>query len=246
MKKKKAAAVILSAAAILGAFTACGEEDTYSDSVVIDMNDEEFSEIIKGSGSMTEKSVSVPDGIYSFSTGTISNSNSNIKVIIDPSASESKIEADDNVCDDLTLSVDEAGQKIILSGRSGVMYENMNYTLTIGAKVSSVNVSGSVQTDYTIPEEVTEINVSAEGASVVSVKGSCDLASYDISGVSKLNAADAEAGNVKVSVSGTSSAEVYAKNELDAEASGMSTINYSGNPSSVKEDASGQSSINKK
>lgn len=162
---------------------------------------------------------------------------------IDAGAGESYIECDDNVTKDVTLSVDEAAKTIVFNGKSGIMYDNINCTLKLGVKVASIEAKGDAVVMYNVPDGVEDISISASGACVIEAKGACASGAYNISGASKLKAAELKADSVKAEVSGASIAEVFAKSSIDANASGTSTITYYGKPSKKQTNASGLSSV---
>lgn len=84
------------------------------------------------------------------------------------------------------------------------------------------------------------------GAGSVEVNGKVDRLDVDISGAASVNAKNLKARDTRVSLSGASSADVYASEFIDASVSGVGTINYYGNPKDVKSDISGIGSIHKK
>ncbi len=89
------------------------------------------------------------------------------------------------------------------------------------------------------------LDVDCSGASEIKLKGKVEKLFADVSGASSLNACKLKADYVDVSVSGASSAYVYARKYLSADASGVSTIKYRGNPKKIETDVSGVSSIAK-
>lgn len=240
MRLKKAMAAVLSAT-VLATFTACrGDMQT----TTYDFNlPDNFSEVKTGSGESVKQDISLEDGVYEFSIGYINYSGSDIKVEIDPYAEESYIERDENLVDDVTLSIDEESKTIVLEGKSGVMYDNLNCKIKLAAKVASVEIKGDVFVDYTVPHGVEDVRISAGGTCVVEAKGVCTSGLYTLTGDARLYASDVITDRSKVNVSGTSMAEVFAKNALDANATGSSTIIYHGSPSSTIKTASGRSTI---
>jgi hypothetical protein len=68
----------------------------------------------------------------------------------------------------------------------------------------------------------------------------------ELSGAGNIDARELKAKEVRVSVSGAASADVYAKEYLDASVSGVGSIDYYGNPAKVKTDVSGVGSISRK
>ena len=80
------------------------------------------------------------------------------------------------------------------------------------------------------------------GASELILVGEASELEVDLNGASKLDAFSFRVDDADVSVSGASSAKVYAKEELVADASGASTVRYRGS-ASVSSDSNGLSSV---
>lgn len=89
-----------------------------------------------------------------------------------------------------------------------------------------------------------EANLS--GAGTLDLSGEAKRFDADLSGAGTINAKDLIARNVSISVSGAASAEVFAKETLDASVSGVGSISYYGNPENTKTTVSGVGSINRK
>lgn len=88
--------------------------------------------------------------------------------------------------------------------------------------------------------------VDMSGASDIKLQGSTDKFLVDISGAGNVNAKNLIAKNVRVSLSGASDAIVHATESLDAEVSGVGSVDYYGDPDKVVTDVSGVGSINRK
>jgi hypothetical protein len=91
--------------------------------------------------------------------------------------------------------------------------------------------------------ETKNLRVKVSGASEVTASGTADRLDIDCAGASHVYAKKLTAQTVVVSVSGASGAEVHAAKELDAQASGASTVRYTGSPATTKQGSSGASSI---
>lgn len=89
-----------------------------------------------------------------------------------------------------------------------------------------------------------EINLDISGASSLVMHGLGDVLDAKISGASSLSAFDFPVREASVKVSGASESKVTVSDELDATASGASSILYRGNPA-VSSNSSGASSIAK-
>ncbi len=89
------------------------------------------------------------------------------------------------------------------------------------------------------------LKLDANGASHITATGKADRLEIDASGASGIDTRDLTARSVHVSASGASTANVRADQELNANASGASTVHYKGSPSKVEQDSSGASHISK-
>lgn len=90
---------------------------------------------------------------------------------------------------------------------------------------------------------VQRLEAKANGASTIDVRGSADSLIASASGASTLRMFDLSAVDAEVDADGASTAEVTASGQLDARASGASTIRYGGEPAQVSRDSSGASRI---
>ena len=91
-----------------------------------------------------------------------------------------------------------------------------------------------------------DFNVELSGAGNVYLKGEVDLLHIELSGAGSIDSKNLKAGEVRISVSGAASADVYASKYLDASVSGVGSIDYYGNPEKVKTDVSGVGSIKRR
>ena len=91
-----------------------------------------------------------------------------------------------------------------------------------------------------------ELKLDISGVSKVKLAGQTGNLSVDISGASYVTAENLKAGIATVDASGASHVNVNVSEELVADASGASKINYTGSPKSAQKNSSGVSSINGK
>ncbi|MBU1098851.1 MAG: DUF2807 domain-containing protein [Bacteroidetes bacterium] len=84
------------------------------------------------------------------------------------------------------------------------------------------------------------------GACSIEAEGIVGTFKLELSGAGSVNARHLKAEDVVVSISGASSASVYASNSLDASVSGVGSVSYYGDPEYVDTDVSGIGSINRK
>lgn len=244
--KKISMTAILTALIMICPMTGCGKDDNVQPNIVIDMNND-YENTVDGSGKMTSKSFDISDNLnYRLIVSSISMSNSSIKVNIVSSGTDAVIEADDNVIDDFKFETDKESNTISLAADKATMYNKINCTVNINAPINYIEADGGIQIEYTAPEKLETFEVDLSGSCSLTASGTADSGVYNMSGSSLLNAVDLKAAEVKVNTSGVSKAEVYAEKNLDAEASGTSSITYYAEPEILNKNASGMASIDKK
>lgn len=107
-----------------------------------------------------------------------------------------------------------------------------------------VTLSGATCLKGAVTAEDGKIEVS--GASSVSLRGSAHSLVAEASGASRLEMRDFTVDRLRVELSGASHGEMQVVKSLDAEASGASSFDYTGDPAVERSDTSGASSINRK
>jgi len=90
--------------------------------------------------------------------------------------------------------------------------------------------------------DLTEANIDLAGVSRLNISGTGESLDAEISGASNLNAEDFMVDYAVLKVSGASKARVHVNKELEIDASGGSSVRYSGDPM-LKSDRSSGSSI---
>jgi hypothetical protein len=103
-----------------------------------------------------------------------------------------------------------------------------------------INLSGASVTEMDV--NLTEANIELEGVSRLNLSGTGESLDAEVSGASNLNAEDFMVEYAVLNVSGASQARVHVNNELEIDASGGSSVRYSGDPM-IKSDRSSGSSI---
>jgi len=91
-----------------------------------------------------------------------------------------------------------------------------------------------------------DFKIGTSGASELKVSGEAKTLSLQSSGAGMIDTKDLHAEKVDVHSSGAANVVVYATEELDASVSGAGTIDYYGDPKTVKEDKSGAGMITKR
>jgi len=153
------------------------------------------------------------------------------------------IEADDNLLDQVRTEV--SGNTLKISTRDSITSKNKikvkvslpDLTDLDLSGASTANVSG-VKTD--------SLKLNANGASRIKIDGEVKSVDATASGASGVDAENLKTENAKANASGASHITVSPTGDLNAEASGASTVTYTVEPKSIKQNASGASTIKKK
>ncbi len=111
--------------------------------------------------------------------------------------------------------------------------------------LTSLDVSGANNVEVVNINE-REFSVNLSGAGNVDLKGTADKFRAELSGAGNIDAKELKANDVVISVSGAASADVFAKQVLDASVSGVGSIDYYGNPEKTRTNVSGVGSISRK
>jgi hypothetical protein len=157
---------------------------------------------------------------------------------------------------ELTDPINVGNFKLELSGASSMKGEiksgEMNVELTgassarISVTASSFELSQSGASSYRGGLNTSKANFDLSGASVIDVDGTASNLIIGASGASNFKGDDLKADNCKVEATGASSANVNVSKQIDATASGGSSIHYSGGATLSNVDVSGGSTVKKK
>ncbi len=112
-----------------------------------------------------------------------------------------------------------------------------------GVKKMDIEVSGASQVMMRF--STSKVNFELSGASSLTLNGSCDILNGEVSGASSFKGKEFTSKEVNIDASGASKAIVYASNKLSAEASGASSVRYSGSVKDIHSSTSGSSSVKK-
>lgn len=116
-------------------------------------------------------------------------------------------------------------------------------TNTIQTDNLLINVSGAG--DIVVDINSKEVDVMLSGISVVKLEGNTQTLRGTISGASTLKAYNLNSATTNITTSGTSTAKVFASEKINANATGISTIKFKGEPKEVSAEASSSSTIAK-
>ena len=153
------------------------------------------------------------------------------------------VEADDNLLQNIKTEVSGDTLKIYSDGKISPSAK-LNVKISMPS-IEGLNLSGASDGKIT-NVRADSLELKASGASEVTISGETKKFEADASGASEIDAENLKVEDGKVEASGASSASVSVTNNLEADASGASSISYTGEPKSLKQNASGASSINKK
>jgi carbon monoxide dehydrogenase subunit G len=127
-------------------------------------------------------------------------------------------------------------QGVEFSGASSV-----NVSKFSGVRNMDIEVSGASKVNMEV--EAQKVSMELSGASTLTLLGSCEVLNGEVSGASSFRGRDFPAKDVNIEASGASSAAITASNVIHAEASGASSIRYSGDAKNVRSSSSGASSV---
>jgi hypothetical protein len=138
---------------------------------------------------------------------------------------------------DITVYVDFDKLELLqISGAS-----NVKATTPIRAEDLEVSVSGAGDMDLELDTGSLDITIS--GAGDVNVSGSTQTQKIRLSGAGDYKAQHLKSKYTNARASGAGSAVVFASDEIEAYASGASSVKYYGDPEREKTNASGAGSI---
>ncbi|MFM1946892.1 MAG: hypothetical protein RL207_1175 [Bacteroidota bacterium] len=156
------------------------------------------------------------------------------KMIMNSSLNSTNLEIDINGLSSCQIMGDVSLFDAEISGESTFIFSGKCTKM-------DMEISGMSKVDLTV--ESSEIELELTGASSAKLTGSVTNMDADISGMSELKAKDCFVDSMSIDVSGASDVIIQVKNMLDAEVSGKSKLKYFGNPTKIKEDATGLSVI---
>jgi hypothetical protein len=157
---------------------------------------------------------------------------------------------------ELTDPINVADLKLELSGASNmkgaIKGNSLNFDIdgASNAKIdvtgTSVMISESGASNFKGDVSSSKTSFDLSGASTTDVDGTAGNLTVDASGASNFKGGDLQAENCKIEATGASSASINVSKQIEATASGASSIHYSGGASITNLDVSGGSSVKKK
>jgi hypothetical protein len=164
---------------------------------------------------------------------------------IEQTGSESlTIEAEEDIIPKLTTRI--VNNRLIIGPEANTTIQTtspINYELTV-KNLSALEVLGSANVDA---EDIKahRLTVNISGAGEVKAAGEADEQQINISGSGTYRAEDLESKEVKINVAGAGLAVVNVSEELDAEISGVGSVEYIGDPT-VKQDVFGVGQVSRR
>lgn len=153
------------------------------------------------------------------------------------------VESDDNLLEYIVTEV--KGDTLKVYTKKNISPRTKIRVVVAMPELTGLDVSGvSRTTANNIKTETFLLDIS--GASKVELNGEAKDLNIDASGASKINAENLKVSNANVDVSGATSVIVNASEEVRADASGASRVNYVGEPKNVIKDISGASKVSQK
>lgn len=125
---------------------------------------------------------------------------------------------------------------------SGASFVQLMETLTLNDL--SLSISGASELKGNI--KVKSLHAELSGASVVKLTGDGETAAIEASGAAKFQGIDFKTDNAKIDASGASNISITANKVFTANASGGSSVRYSGNATAEAINASAGASIRKR
>lgn len=153
------------------------------------------------------------------------------------------VEADDNLLS--LIKTETSGDTLKIYSESGISPKTKFNVKISMPELKDLDLSGA-STAVASGVKTDSLEIKASGASKIKIDGEAKELNSEASGASGIDAEGLTVENADVEASGASSSTVSATNELKVDASGASTIYYTGEPKNLNQKSSGASSVKKK
>lgn len=154
-----------------------------------------------------------------------------------------EVEADDNLLP--LIKTEVSGDTLKISTADKISSKTKIIVKISMPELTSLDVSGA--SGAVVSDVKTDsLKLEASGASKIKISGAANNLESNASGASGIDAESLTVNDADVEASGASNTTVFAANNLKADASGASTIYYTGEPKNVEPKSSGVSSVKKK
>lgn len=192
---------------------------------------------VRGNGRVREDSRMIQDFQRLEAGGAFS-----IRVNVGPEPSL-RISAEENLLNYIRTRV--KGNTLVIDTRKSISPRREILIEITTPRLRAIEASGANNIEVEGINE-TDFSIELSGAGNIDLKGEVDKLRAELSGAGNIDAKELIAKEVRIYVSGAASADVYAKEYLDASVSGVGSIDYYGNPAKTKTDVSGVGSISRK
>lgn len=210
---------------------------------------------INGSGNVVERS-------FAFSGFKAIDIKSNLIVKLENGPYAITLRCDDNLLD--LVQMEQHGEVLKIWNKKGqafapsrpielvIRMPEMNGIQTFGQTtiISTTAFAGDQldikmdgASEMTLDVEYEQVGIELNGAGKLELKGKAKTLNLNGTGAVEFIGESMFCDQVKVVLTGASSASVNAQSDLDAKANGASTIRYSGNPAKLKTNTTGASNI---
>jgi hypothetical protein len=153
------------------------------------------------------------------------------------------VQADDNILE--LVKTEVSGETLKIYVKERISRRSPIKIFVSMPELTGAEISGASKfTGNNIKTETLNLDVS--GASKIELNGEAQNINIDASGASKINTENFKVAKAIVDVSGATSVSVNATEEVRAEASGASKVNYVGEPKNVIKDVSGAGKVSQK
>jgi hypothetical protein len=159
---------------------------------------------------------------------------------------EVRVEADDNILENVLTEVNEKGELVIGMKRGSWNMSKLNVYITI-PKLDGVAVSGSGSIEVESGFQSEEIKSGISGSGSIRYKGGVATRhNVRISGSGSVTADKLEADDVNVEISGSGNSDIFVKKSLTASISGSGDVHYKGTPTNISKTIRGSGSISQR
>jgi hypothetical protein len=154
-----------------------------------------------------------------------------------------QIEADDNLLP--LIKTEVRGGRLVISSKENFNTRKSPVVTISMPDVKKVETSGASNFEISgVKNELLELKLS--GASSMDLAGETGALKIDMAGAGSIDAKNLHAKSVDLNTSGAGSASVYATDALNVAISGVGSVDYYGQPKSIKKNISGFGSLNEK
>lgn len=154
-----------------------------------------------------------------------------------------EVESDDNLLPYIKTEIDGTNLKIFTEGK--IKTKNPIRIRISMPELVGLDVSGASNAAVS-GVKAKAFDLEASGASKINIDGEVEILVIEASGASKIDAENLKTQEAVADTSGASKIVVSPTVKLKADASGASTIYYTGEPESIDKNSSGASSIKQK